>query len=132
MSAPDLPARQAERCEALLDDLPATVAGEARRVVTPSGAGAAWGDPAIVLTCRAGKPRGYVPEASCIGVDGVDWFIPEEQLVANGAEDFTMTTLFRRPNVEVRVPARYWPPATALADLSRTVARHVPSYERCL
>ncbi len=133
IDAPSLSAKAARVCEGLVDDLPDTVADKLRRPVSPEGvAGAAWGDPAIVLTCGVGKPEGYVPEGPCTVVDGVGWYIPEEQLEANGSVDLTMTTLFRRVNVEVRMPSEYWPPATTLADLSKVVAAHTKSYERCL
>ena len=133
VDAPSLGAKAAAVCQELVDDLPDTVADEVRRSVTPDGvAGAAWGDPAIVLTCGVGKPKGYVPEGPCTVVDGVDWYIPEEQLLADGSADLTMTTLFRRVNVEVFLPSEYWPPATALADLSKVVAAHTKALKRCL
>ena len=120
-------------CDELLDDLPDTVADQERRPVSPAGAaGAAWGDPAIVLTCGVGEPEGYVPEGPCTVVDDVDWYIPEEQLLASGSADLTMTTLFRPVNVEVFLPSEHWPPATALADLSQVVAAHTKPTTRCL
>ena len=133
VDGPSLSGSAARVCAELVDDLPDTVADEHRRPVSPEGvAGAAWGDPAIVLTCGVGKPEGYVPEGPCTVVDGVGWYIPEEQLLADGSADLTMTTLFRRVNVEVFLPAEYWPPATALADLSKVVAAHTKSTKRCL
>jgi hypothetical protein len=133
VDAPALSGKAADRCHELVDALPANVADEARRTVTPEGvAGAAWGDPAIVLTCGVGKPEDYVPEGPCTVVNGVDWYIPEKQLLADGAEDLTMTTLFRDVNVEVHLPKEYWPPATALSDLATHVAAHTTATERCL
>ena len=79
-----------------------------------------------------GEPEGYVPEGPCTVVDGVGWYIPEEQLDANGGADLTMTTLFRQVDVEVSLPKEYWPPATALADLSKVVAAHTEAEKRCL
>jgi hypothetical protein len=133
LDAPRLTGEAARTCRELVDALPASVADQGSRPVEPKGvAGAAWGDPAITLTCRLGEPDGYVPEGPCTVVDGVGWYTPEEQLLADGEEDLTMTTLFRDVNVEVHLPKEYWPPATALADLSRTVARHTTASERCL
>ncbi len=133
VEAPDLSGRAAATCRELVDDLPDTVSDQLRRPVTPEGAAAAaWGDPAIVLTCGVGKPKGYVPEGPCTVVDGVGWYVPEDQLEANGSVDLTMTTLFRRVGVEIFLPKDYWPPATALADLSTVVAAHTKAYERCL
>ena len=130
---PDLGEEAAATCRELVEDLPDTVADQRSRPVTPDGAaGAAWGDPAIVLTCGVGEPEGYVPEGPCTVVDGVGWYVPEEQLDANGAVDLTMTTLFRQVDVEVVLPKEYWPPATALADLSTVVAAHTEAEEKCL
>jgi hypothetical protein len=133
VDAPGLSGRAAEACEDLVADLPETVADLPRRSVTPEGAaGAAWGDPAIVLTCGVGEPEGYVPEGPCTVVDGVGWYIPEDQLMASGDADLTMTTLFREVDVEVFLPSDHWPPATALADLSGVVAAHSKAEKRCL
>ncbi len=133
IDGPDLSADAAAACRDLVHALPDTVADQDRRPVTPKGApGAAWGDPAIVLTCGVGTPKGYVPEGPCTVVDDVDWYVPEEQLLADGSVDLTMTTLFREVNVEVALPKDYWPPATALADLSTVVATRNPSSQRCL
>jgi hypothetical protein len=117
-------------CTTLLARLPAAVADQGRRDVTPPGApGAAWGDPAITLVCGVDKPAGFNDVASCLTVDGVDWYIPTKQLEANG--DLTMTTVKRAVSVEVQLPAAYFPPATALADLARPVRRSIPASGHC-
>ena len=53
-------------------------------------------------------------------------------VLASGSADLTMTTLFREVDVEVFLPSDYWPPATALADLSKVVAAHSKARKRCL
>jgi hypothetical protein len=109
-------------CKALLAELPAAVADQESRAVTPSDAwAAAWGDPPIVLTCGVARPHGFDRTSTCTTVNGVDWFLPEEQLDSESPVDLTMTTVNRAEHVEVRLPAEYWPPATALADLSDAV-----------
>ena len=119
-------------CERLLADLPDEVAGLERRDVDPQEAlGAAWGEPPVVLRCGVGRPDDYDPANGCTTVDGVDWYIPLEQLEANGAEDLTMTTIERAVAVEVTMPGEYWPPATPLADLSGVVAEHTERTGRC-
>ncbi len=133
VDAPDLSARAAQECRRLVEALPDRVDDQARRTVRPEGvAAAAWGDPAIVLTCTTGTPEGYRPESPCTVVNGIGWFIPEDQLEADGAEDLTMTTLFRSIDVQVRLPQEYFPPAAALADLSTPVAAHTTATEKCL
>jgi hypothetical protein len=133
IDGPSLSGRAEARCRALVDALPSAVDDQEARAVSPDDAlGAAWGDPAIVLTCGVGRPKGYVPEASCTVVNGVGWFIPDDQMQADGAEDLTMTTLFRDVDVEVRLPKEYFPPAAALADLSTAVKKHTTASESCL
>jgi hypothetical protein len=129
----DVPPREARTvCERLLTDLPDEVAGLERRDVEPQEAfGAAWGDPPLVLRCGVGRPVDYDPVNGCTTVDGVDWYIPVEQLEANGELDLTMTTIGRAVAVEVTMPGVHWPPATPLADLSGVVAEHTEATGRC-
>lgn len=131
--APSLSADARDTCEHLVAALPAQVADLERRETEPADAlGAAWGDPAIVLTCGVGRPAGYDPANGCTTVDGVDWYIPTEQLDANGERDLTMTTIERAVAVEVVMPGQHWPPATTLADLSGVVADHTRRTGRCV
>ena len=117
-------------CTELLARLPLAVADQPRRDVEPADApGAAWGAPAITLLCGVEEPAGFDDVASCLTVSGVDWFIPTEQLEAQG--DLTMTTVNREVHVEVRLPAAYFPPATTLADLARPVRRSIPATDQC-
>jgi Protein of unknown function (DUF3515) len=129
---PPAPADQAA-CRTLLDALPDEVADQPLRPVEPEDAwGAAWGDPAIVLTCGGPPPQGFRRTSSCTTVNGVDWFIPEKQLETTGAVDLTMTTVRREQFVEVRMPAEYWPPAATLADLSAAVSRSIEATGACV
>ena len=122
-----------EACRALLDALPELVADQERRTVEPEDAwGAAWGDPAIVLTCGGPEPSGFKRISTCTTVNGVDWFTPEEQLDSPDPVELTMTTVNREQYVEVRMPAEYWPPATTLADLSDAVSRSIEPTGSCV
>jgi hypothetical protein len=133
LDQPSVPDGQRAACERLVDALPDHVADLERREVEPADAlGAAWGDPAIELTCGVGRPEDYDPAGGCTTVNGIDWYIPQEQLDANGERDLTMTTINRDVAVEVRMPGDYWPPATTLADLSSVVADHTERTGRCL
>ena len=70
----DLPDADRAACRALVDDLPDTLGGELRRPVDPDGApGAAWGDPAYVLTCGVPAPADYEATAECSDILGVGW-----------------------------------------------------------
>jgi Protein of unknown function (DUF3515) len=122
-----------EPCRDLLDALPDRVADQEVRTVEPKDAwAAAWGDPAIVLTCGVQRPQDFKRVSTCTTVNGVDWFIPEEQLLAGEPVDLTMTTVNREQYVEVLLPAEYWPPATALADLSGVVAEATEATGACV
>lgn len=128
------PPQQGDRsaCRELVNGLPDAVADQERRKVEPTdAAAAAWGDPAIVLVCGVPAPDGFDEASACTTVNDVDWYIPQEQLDANGESDLTMTTVNREQYVEVRLPADYWPPATALADLSAAVSNNIEPTGRC-
>ena len=127
----DLPAGEVpEACTELAARLPAAVADQGRRDVTPAdAAGAAWGDPAITLVCGVDEPAGFDDVATCLTVNGVDWYVPTEQLEAQS--DLTMTVVNREVAVEVELPAAYFPPATALADLSGPVEESIPATDEC-
>jgi len=120
-------------CRDFLDALPTAVAGEEGREVTPSDAlGAAWGDPAIVVECGVEEPEGIGPVPACLTVNGVDWYLPEDQVAPPGEEQGTVTiwTLNREATVSLELPGEYWPPATALADLTDSV-EEIPATGRC-
>ena len=127
----DVPAGVVPRaCTELLARLPAAVADQGRRDVTPDSApGAAWGVPPITLVCGVAEPAGFDDVASCLTVSGVDWYIPTEQLEAQG--DLTMTAVNREVGVEVQLPAAYFPPAATLADLAPAVRRSIPKTDEC-
>src|SRR3546814_13080570 len=64
----------------LVAGLPTTLAGlESRELSGDTEYGAAWGDPAIVLTCGVGVPDGFDEFSACTEVSGVGWFVPPEQ-----------------------------------------------------
>ncbi len=121
------PAGQRAACATLVEALPPTVDALERREVEPAGApGAAWGDPAVVLSCGVPSPPGLTRSSPCLEVDGVGWFLPDDavQDLGDGGEqpgragDVTLTTIGTEPRVAVTVPSDYRPPAGVLADLS--------------
>lgn len=126
-----LDADQARDCRALVEALPGHVDDQKRRAVQPKGAyGAAWGDPAIVLTCGVAKPPGLNKFSSCTVANGVGWFIPVRQ--SNGqAGEIDMTTIGRKDFVTVSIPKQYFPPAATMADLSQAIKRAIPDVRPC-
>ena len=121
-----------DACPALLEALPSRVADQARRSVTGSTYAAGWGDPAIVLRCGVGNPKGFDRFSRCQHANGVDWFVPES-VIGDQGEDAVMTTVGRSPAVEVRLPARYRPagPAAAMVDLAPVIKAHTTKTTPC-
>lgn len=88
--------------------------------------GAAWGDPAIVLTCGAGAVD-VTQAPPCTVVDGVGWVVPDE-----GGDETTFVADGYRPRVQVVVPDDYAPEADALTELSALVEAHAELEADCL
>ena len=121
-------------CESLVADLPDTLAGLERRDVEPADAlGAAWGDPAYVLASGVPEPRDYEPTAECNVIDGVGWYVPDDQLTDQG-EEATPIALSLAPYVEVVVPADYRAEGIdrALAELAPALKAHLGEGLSCL
>jgi len=109
VDAPELSSSDAAACRDLVDALPEEVDGQQRREVT-GGSGAAWGEPAIVLTCGVSKPTGFTDTATCIEANGTGWYVPDDVLLADDESlDVTMTAVGVRPRVEVLLPGDYRP-----------------------
>jgi len=130
VAATDASGAERRDCLALLDDLPHRVSERPRRETEGSPLGAAWGDPAIVLRCGVGAPEGYEPTSACQRVNGVDWFAPAEALTDQD-EDVVLTTIGRKPAVEVVVPAEYRPPDATMVDLADAIKEHTEVVSPC-
>jgi uncharacterized protein DUF3515 len=120
-------------CTAFLAALPQRLAGQERRPVTPDDAPvAAWGDPAITVTCGVGPPAGFDRFSACQVADGVGWFVPPAQVDDQDA-DATLTAAGYRPRVALHLPADYRPEgaAAAVTGLSGPVKRHLERVRRC-
>ncbi len=132
VDSPDLHGADARACHALVGALPDQVSDQQRRTVRPGDAyGAAWGDPAIVLRCGVGRPAGFDRFASCQVTNGVGWFIPPGQITGHPT-DVVMTTVGRAQNVEVRIPADYFPPAAAMVDLAPAIKSTIRQVRPCV
>ena len=124
--------KTARACAALVDALPDEVADQPRRDVdSGDGYGAAWGDPAIELRCGVPRPNGFGRASECQSVNGVDWYVPESQQTGR-PEDIVMTSVGRTVNVEVRIPATYWPPVNTMVDLGAAVKKTLRSVKPCV
>lgn len=127
LATPELSTADAERCAALVADLPETLAEQPRVESEPDDApGAAFGDPAIVLSCGVAEPDGFGPGASCEVADGVRWYLPEEQY-GDEPRALTLTAAWDTPRLQVTVPATYWPQggAAVMAALAPLVQEHL-------
>lgn len=102
-------------CRAVADAWPSDVGGQERREVSDSDAGAAYGDPAIIVRC--GVPALGPTTDDCIEVDGMGW-------VAQPLSDGTRFTTFGRdPAVEVLVPRAYAPEPLLLPAFTEAAER---------
>ena len=129
IEAPELDDLEMRACGKLMDALPEQLVDQP--LLDPVlRHGAAWGDPPIVLRCGVDEPEGFTRVSVCQIVNGVAWFIPEDQ-VTGQAEDLVMTTIGRSPAVEVAIPDDYFPPAAAMAQLSDAVKQETTRVERC-
>lgn len=134
---PRLQGADARACAAFVDALPDTLAGQSRRTVEPEGAPvAAYGDPAITVTCGGSMPPGFDRFATCDEVDGVGWYLPTDQLgdPSQEAVDATLGTVDWRPVVALDVPADYRPEglAAALSELAGPVKRSLERGRPCV
>lgn len=134
LATPDLDEADAATCAALVADLPETLAGQERVESEPADApGAAYGDPAIVVSCGAPAPDDFRVTGDCILVNDVGWFVPPDQDADNEA-DLALTTGGYEPRLRVDVPVDYRPEGSAaiMSELSSVVSEHLRLTERCV
>ncbi|MFD0582017.1 DUF3515 family protein [Dactylosporangium darangshiense] len=116
---PQLAPSPATVCRALVARLPDVLGGLSRRPVTAGAEqNAAFGDPAIVLTC--GVPQPTVPQdAQLLGLSNVCWF-PEEH-----SGETVWQTIDREVAVRVVVPKAA--DGSWLVNLSAPIVATVPA-----
>jgi hypothetical protein len=120
-------------CEQFLADLPSELAGERERALVRDGAlGAAWGDPAIVLTCGGELPDDFDRFSQCVEANGVGWFVPADAEKDQSATA-VLTAAGYRPVVQISVPGDYRPEgvASVMAGLADPVEEHLKLVEPC-
>jgi hypothetical protein len=135
VQAPSPEPGEVAACEDFLAELPDELAGQDRREVTGGeGLVAAWGDPAIVLTCGVGEPAEFDRASTCVEANGTGWFVPDSVLLDPDQQlDVTMTAVDSRPRVEVFLPGDYRPdgfPAVT-GTIGRLVSDQLQLEERC-
>ena len=110
-------------CEQFLADLPTVLAGERKRALARNGAlGAAWGDPAIVLTCGGDLPDDFDRFSQCVEANGVGWLLEKQD---DGA--FRFTTTLRKAYIELTIPKNRTGDGLApLVDLASAVKKAIP------
>ncbi|MBM0235229.1 DUF3515 family protein [Micromonospora sp. STR1_7] len=121
MAAPALAARPATVCRALVSQLPQTIRDLAQRPVTAGPEqNAAYGDPALTVTCGGTEPT--VPATDEVWrVNSVCWH-PVEQ-----GDATVLTTVDRETPVTVTIPNSYQQPLQWAAPISSTIVATVPS-----
>jgi len=125
LDAPTPDARGRELCATVMAALPEVVLDQQRRPTEPADLTAAWGEPMIHLRCGVAKPEALTPASECFEVNHVGWFAEQ------GTGGMVFTTIGRPVYIEVGVPDRYAPEATALTDLAAAVAT-VPVDTPCI
>ena len=135
VEAPSPEPAEVAACEDLLAVLPDELAGQERREVTGGdGLVAAWGDPAIVLTCGVGAPADFTRSSTCVEANGTGWFVPDSVLLDSDPQvDVTMTAVGFRPRVEVFLPGDYRPDGFlgVSGTIGRLVAAELPLEQPC-
>ena len=133
VAAPVTTGAAAAQCKALQPLLPKTLLGKKRRTSTPASANtAAWGDPAITLSCGVPEPGALNPASpeydpkgdNSIAVEaaGVCWLT---QPTSGGG--FRFTTVKQQTYVELNVPGAYAGQNYPLPDLAAAVQKADPA-----
>jgi hypothetical protein len=120
MTAVTLDERQSVVCRALLSQLPESVRNLPRRAVTAGHEqNAAYGEPALTVSCGGSTPTGFPDEEIVYRLNNVCWRSDPVTKV--------WTTLDREVPVHVIVPASLDGPGSWVTALSDTVTATVPS-----
>lgn len=134
-ASPPPPSGDPAACADLMASLPETLAGLDRRSVEGGeDRVAAWGDPAIVLTCDVPLPGDFTATSTCIEANGAGWYVPDSVLASDDESlDVTMTAVGFRPRVEVVLPGDYRPDGfqAVAGTVGRIVADELSLEQRC-
>ncbi|SCG57606.1 DUF3515 family protein [Micromonospora halophytica] len=121
MAAPALDARPAVVCRALVSQLPDSVRELRQRPVTAGPEqNAAYGDPALTVTCGGAEPT-VDATADVWTVNKVCWYAEQK------SDATVLTTVDRETAVTVTVPLSYEQPLQWVTPISDTIVASVPS-----
>jgi hypothetical protein len=121
MAAPKLSERATTVCRAVLSQLPTTVRDLPQRPVTAGPEqNAAYGDPAVTVTCGVPQPK-VAPESVVLTMNRVCWYNEQH------GDATVWTTIGREVPVAVTVPSSYAQPAQWANEFSDTVVATVKS-----
>jgi hypothetical protein len=126
--APANAAAQAAPCALVLAQLPVQLGTLQGRVVHPhpeSPYVAAWGDPAVVLSCGVERPKDLVPGSDAVFQSGGVDTGPFYDVTSDGDANI-WTTVDRGPYISITVPAKYQG-ADVLTPLSTAIATALPA-----
>ena len=118
-------------------NLPSEINHQKKRLTSGSPFGAAWGSPAIVLRCGVTEPTEFNAYASCLTVNGVDWYSEGRTPQMDDPSptgSLTLTTVYRKPAVQVVVPNSNGTqgPALAMLALAKAVTAHTTVSKHCV
>jgi hypothetical protein len=127
-AAPPHAAAQAAACNKVLEQLPVQLGSLQPRVVhthpdTPYVV--AWGDPAVVLTCGADRPKDLTPGSSTEFVTAGPDTGPFYDVTSSGGANL-FTTVDRAAYIAVEVPSKYQG-ADVMPPLSQAIAKALPA-----
>ncbi|KRF17826.1 hypothetical protein ASG90_05675 [Nocardioides sp. Soil797] len=123
IDSPDVDDATEASCRSFLDALPSELADQGSVEISPDDAlGAAWGDPAIVVTCGVPMPEEFDRFSACWETDGVGWFVPDDQ-IEDPRADVTLTTIGYSPNVQIRLPGELRPPDAVTVEVGAAVKK---------
>jgi hypothetical protein len=110
-------------CSSLMAKMPLQLAGEQSRPVSSDSPYVyAWGDPALVLVCGAGRPAGFDVTAGLLQIGAVQWFVDDSD-----PDVYVWTAVDRPVYVQLTVPSSM--DSAAATQLSAIVAETLPAQE---
>lgn len=125
VNTPPVSEQVAASCTPLMQKLPAQLdARQNRDVRADSPYVQAWGDPAVVLVCGAGRPAGFTASAQLIQINDVQWYVD-----SSNPNTVVWTAVDRPVYVQVRVPSSVdsGPVAELTAAISAALPAQAPS-----
>ena len=127
-SAPPHAVAEAAACNKVLEQLPVQLGALAPRIVhahPDSPYVVAWGDPAVVLSCGAARPKDLVPGSSAQFVAAGPDTGPFYDVTRVGSAN-VFTAIDRGPYISVVVPSKYQG-GDVMPPLSTAIAKALPA-----